>query len=219
MLWVRAAICWASRKESDWFSDAGIDWPLVIGADFSCRHCSCCAGFGGVVAKLREREIRRSATKCTGDTQKKGRREQFNATSCGRSWITRGTNSGFGLRSMRTHVKSLAFTLGHATKPQPASCGNPCLRYIANVQLLTPIFGQPTQQFYQASGIVRSAKRRARPAILSDSTTRSDNGCLDWCEKPCPFLSRWKITLVPFGILCITTMHHYLFSTTRDTTI
>ena len=94
---------------------------------------------------LREREMRLCATKCTGDTEKKGRREQFKATSCSRSWITRGTNSGFGLRSMRTHVKSLAFTLGDATKPQPASCGNPCPRYIVNVQLLIPIFGQQRQ--------------------------------------------------------------------------
>jgi insertion element IS1 protein InsB len=38
-------------------------------------------------------------------------------------------------------------------------------------------------------------------------------------EKPCPSLNRWKITLVPFGISFITTMHHYLCSTTNSSTL
>jgi len=54
----------------------------------------------------------------------------------------------------------------------PVYCGAGDAPPPVNVQLLTPIFGQQRQQFYQASGIVRSAKRRARPATLSDSTTR-----------------------------------------------
>ena len=38
----------------------------------------------------------RIATKRASDTQKKGRREQFNAMSCGRLWTTKATNNGFG---------------------------------------------------------------------------------------------------------------------------
>lgn len=134
-------------------------------------HCSCCAGFRGMVATLREREICLCAAPSAGKPQKKGRRERFNATSYGHSWTIRRTNSGFGSRSMQTHVKSLAFTLGHGTKPQPANCGIPCLRYIVNARLLTLIFGQPTERFYRASGIVQSERKLAKPVTLNDSTT------------------------------------------------
>lgn len=37
-----------------------------------------------------------------------------------------------------------------------------------NVQSLTPTFGQLTQQFYQAKGIVRWEKKRVRPVTSND---------------------------------------------------
>ena len=42
----------------------------------------------------------------------------------------------------------------------------------ANARLPIPTFGQLTQQFYRVSGIVQSVKKAAKPATLSDSTTR-----------------------------------------------
>lgn len=68
--------------------------------------------------------------------------------------------------------------------------------------------------FSRVSDIDPWAKKLEKRAILSDLTTPSDSEPLVWYEKHYLFLSLWKITLEPFGILSIATMHHYFFSTT-----
>jgi len=51
-------------------------------------------------------------------------------------------------------------------------------RFSVNVPLLTPIFGQLMPQFFQANDIGQLVKKRVKPALLSDSTTHSDNESL-----------------------------------------
>jgi hypothetical protein len=99
-------------------------------------------------------------------------------------------------------------------KPKPDSYGNRCLRFIDNALSPTPTFGQPMGQFFRASDIEQWARRRERRAILSGSIIPWDSGCLDWCGKPYPFLSRWRIILVLSGTSFIITMHHYFCNTT-----
>lgn len=60
----------------------------------------------------------------------------------------------------------------------------------------------------------RSAKKRERPAMLSDSTTLYANGFLVLSVKHCHSRSRLRIMLVLSGILFTPTTNHYLCSTT-----
>lgn len=116
---------------------------------------------------------------------------------------------------MLTLVRLSVFTLAHGMKPQPANYGNLCLRSIANVRSPTLTFGQRMQPFYRASGIKRWAKRQAKPATEERFNNTLRQRVSRLVRKPCPFPNPWRITSVPFGISSITTMHHYLCSTTK----
>lgn len=66
----------------------------------------------------------------------------------GHSWTTKGTSSGSGWLLIQTLVRLSVFTLAHGMKPQHASYGNLCLRFIASVPSPIPTFGQRMGQCY-----------------------------------------------------------------------
>jgi hypothetical protein len=63
---------------------------------------------------------------------------------------------------MQIPERLLEFTLAIAMNKQPESYGIPYLRFIVNVQLLTLIFGQLTQQYFLVN-VIELWEKRTRP--------------------------------------------------------
>lgn len=123
-----------------------------------------------MVTNLRQREIWEGAPPSAGDTQKRGRLR----IQCDELWSfvnNKGNKQWVWLALDANTREIVGVYIGARDEELLASYGNLRLRSIANVRLHTLIFGQRMRQFYWASVIGQRARRREKPATLSDLTT------------------------------------------------
>ena len=116
-----------------------------------------------------------------GDTQKKGKRERFNATSCGRLWTGIGNKQWIWLALDADTREIVGVYIGARDEAAergvwhsiPPVYPRVYVRKLhtatldANARSSTPTFGLLTQRFCRTSGIVRWANIRAKRATLS----------------------------------------------------
>ena len=127
--------------------------------------------------------------------------------SCGRSSAISGARSGFGWQSTAIRVRLWVWRLEREPKRQLASCGPRSLPSTANVRFVTAISGKPMRPFCRPSAIEPLARRVAKPATSSVSTTPCASAVVGWFGKRSRSRRRRPITSAPFGTTSTTITH------------